>query len=101
VVAHEPLEAFRRRAADNAAYFVESERAFALAAEAAGLCRSTRETPLVDGWVRTEFVAADLRDPREAVGRLLAEVRIPVRAMGVCERSLEQVFVSMVKEAAS
>jgi ABC-2 type transport system ATP-binding protein len=101
VVAHEPLEAFRRRAADNAAYFVESERAFALAAEAAGLCRSTRETPLADGWVRTEFVAADLRDPREAVGRLLAEVRIPVRAMGVCERSLEQVFVSMVKEAAS
>jgi hypothetical protein len=32
---------------------------------------------------------------------LLAEVRIPVRAMGVCERTLEQVFVTLVQEAAS
>lgn len=101
VVAHEPLELFRRRAADNAVYFVESERAFALAAEAAGICRTTGESPVGDGWIRTEFLAPDGRDPREAVGRLLAEVRIPVRAMGVCERTLEQVFVSLVKEAAS
>jgi ABC-2 type transport system ATP-binding protein len=101
VVVHESLERFRARAAADAAFFVESERGFAIAAEAAGLCRGARETRLDDGWMRTEFLAVDRRDPREAVGRLLAEVRIPVRAMGTCERSLEQVFVSLVREAAT
>jgi len=101
VVVHEPLARFRARAAADAAYFVESERGFAIAADAAGICRSVREVRLPDGWTRTEFLATDERDPRESVGRLLAEVRIPVRAMGVCERTLEQVFVTLVQEAAS
>jgi len=57
------------------------------------------ESRLPDGWTRTDFVAAGADDPRVAVGRLLAEVRIPVRAMGVEARTLEQVFVSMVREA--
>lgn len=99
VVAHEPMEDFRARAAQGARCFVESERAFAAAAVAAGVIAEPAESRLADGWVRTDFVAAGADDPRIAVGRLLAEVRIPVRAMGVEARTLEQVFVSMVREA--
>lgn len=99
VVAHESMERFRARAAESGRYFVESERGFAQAAAAAGLGTEFVELVLPDGWTRTEFGAAGPADPRVAVGRLLAEVRIPVRAMGVTSRTLEQVFVSMVQEA--
>jgi len=101
VVAHEPLERFRARASEGGRYFVESERGFAVAAMASGLCADAFESTLADGWVRTEFRAAGDEDPRIAVGRLLAEVRIPVRAMGALERTPEQVFVSLVQESAS
>jgi len=100
VVAHESLERFKARAADGGRYFVESERAFAAAAEASAICEVIAESPLPDGWTRTEFRATGAEDPRAAVGRLLAEVRIPIRAMGVVERTAEQVFVSLVQEAA-
>ena len=99
VVAHEPMERFRARASQGGRYFVESERAFSSAAVAAGHIADATETRLPDGWTRTEFNGATDSDPRIAVGRLLAEVRIPVRAMGVDARTLEQVFVSMVQEA--
>ena len=101
VVAHDPLERFRARASEGGRYFVESERGFAVAAMASGLCADAFESALADGWVRTEFRAAGGEDPRIAVGRLLAEVRIPVRAMGALERTPEQVFVSLVQESAS
>ncbi|MEY4117780.1 MAG: gliding motility-associated transporter ATP-binding subunit GldA [Planctomycetota bacterium] len=99
VVAHEPMERFRARAAQGGRYFVESERGFAAAAIAAGMIADPAESRLADGWTRTEFAASGADDPRIAVGRLLAEVRIPVRAMGVEAQTLEQVFVSMVREA--
>jgi len=99
VVAHESMESFRARAAAGGRYYVESERSFAAAAVAAGMVAETSESRLPDGWVRTDFIAAGTDDPRIAVGRLLAEVRIPVRAMGVEARTLEQVFVSLVREA--
>lgn len=106
VVAHEPLERFRARASEGGRYFVESERGFSEAAVACGICSDAVESPLPDGWFRTEFSAtgsgpAASSDPRIAVGRLLAEVRIPVRAMGTIERSAEQVFVELVRGAAS
>jgi len=99
VVAHEPMERFRARATQGGRYFIESERAFGSAALAAGHIVDPVELRLSDGWTRTEFGAANEDDPRIAVGRLLAEVRIPIRAMGVEGRTLEQVFVTMVQEA--
>lgn len=99
VVAHESMERFRARASQGGRYFVESERAFGSAALAAGHIADPIERRLADGWMRTEFSAPAEVDPRIAVGRLLAEVRIPVRAMGVEARTLEQVFVTMVQEA--
>ncbi len=100
VVAHEPIAHFRARALADAGYFVESERGFASAAVAAGLICDVEEARLADGWIRTEFRAAGETDPQEAIGRMLNDVRIPVRAIGRHERSLEQVFVSIVREAA-
>lgn len=100
VVAHEPMERFRARAGEGGGCVAETERAFSTAALAAGIVVAARETVLDDGWVRTEFVGGEDGDARVAVGRLLAEVRIPVRAMGVAERTLEQVFVNLVREAA-
>lgn len=100
VVAQEPMERFRDRAGEGRGCVAETERAFSTAALAAGIVEAARETVLADGWIRTEFVGAGSDDPRVAVGRLLAEVRIPVRAMALAERTLEQVFVQLVKEAA-
>lgn len=100
VLVHEPIARFRERAIDRGSFVIESERGFASAAEAASICRTRSETILADGWIRTEIEAIGEADPRIAIGRLLADVRIPVRAMGASSRSLEQVFVSLVQEAA-
>lgn len=100
VVVHEPMDRLRARAFEHGVCFAETERSFASIAHAAGACHGAQETPLAGGWIRTDFRGDGKIDPREAVGRLLAQERIAVRAFGSVQRSLEQVFVSLVQEAA-
>ena len=101
VVAHEPMAEFRARSSERGLYFAETERSFAAAALAAGLCSDASEARMADGWVRTGFRGVGHGDPRESIGRMLAEVRMPVRALGAAERSLEEVFVTLVREASA
>ncbi len=115
VVAHEPMEKFRARghggghggvhggvhgaSAGAGAYFAETDRSFAQLADVASSCRELRESPTADGWVRTEFNGIGGSDPRESLARILVRERVAMRALGCVERSLEQVFVSLIHEA--
>jgi len=107
VVAHEPMERFRARgqgggsgaSSGAGAYFAETDRSFAQLADVASNCRELRESPAADGWVRTEFNGIGGIDPRESLARILARERVAMRALGCVERSLEQVFVSLMHEA--
>ncbi len=101
VVAHEPMERFRARGAGQGTVFAETQQSIAELALRSRACASAVETPLLDGWLRTDFRCDGTEDPREAIGRLLAHERIAVRAMGSVDRSLEQVFVALVKDAAA
>ena len=89
LVVHEPLEAFRARAAQGASFVVETDAAPAGVAARA----------LPDGWWRSEFALADDAARADTV-RALAAAGLRVRRAGAEVRSLESVFVELVHDAA-
>jgi len=89
LVVHEPIEAFRARAAQGSSFVVETD------APPAGL--AARALP--DGWWRSELVLHDDAARAEAV-RALAAAGLRVRRAGTEVRGLEGVFVELVHDAA-
>jgi ABC-2 type transport system ATP-binding protein len=101
VVAHESIDRFRARAAQDGRMFAEIDRALAGDPALAQLFGECAEQRLEDGWHRIEFRGAAGDDPRARIAGDLSARGVRLRALGVASASLESVFVGLVHAAAA
>lgn len=99
IVLHEPMAAFRARAAAGAAYAAETDRPFAGLGGCSAFVAEAHETRLPDGWTRTRF-RLRAGGGADGLARALLDERVAARVLAPEAGSLEDVFVSIVRRAA-